>query len=205
MTVTVDPLPPAADPSADGGDAPGADGAPAPGAPTETLATGDWTEADVAKLKDLVAAPYKMLADSTGEPWLELTDLQALAIAVPMTSWLPVSMVRGGDGQKIPPLLGSLLTAGAFAGITGMKIAQWNRAHPDRFVAVPFITKRGARRGPSTPAHDPRARDERVERPDDAGDRIEAAEPATEPAAAGARDGGPAADSIDDIRRGYTS
>lgn len=206
MSLEVDPLPPQQTDTSASGEAPGASGdAGAPGAPADGVAaTGDWSETDVAKLKDLVAAPYKKIADSTGDAWIALSDLEAYAIAVPMTSWLPVSWIRGVDGQKIPPLLGAIITAVAVAGVSGVRVAQWNRQHPDKFIVVPFIgARRGARRGPSTPTQDPRAHDGSAERPDDASDRVESAEPADDVPPAGARDGGPAADSLDDLRRAY--
>jgi hypothetical protein len=205
MTLEVDPLPPQQEhANAEGGDAPGPSDGGGSGAPTDNAA-GEWTEADLAKLKEIIAQPYKMLADSTGDQWIALSDLQQTIIAAPMTSWLPVSWVRGADGQNIPPLLGALVTAAAIVAVSGVRVARWNHEHPDRFVAVPFITRKGVRRGPSTPRPDARARVEDAGRADVTSDRIETAEPVAEPVDDRSVDGGPPADSIDDIKRAYAT
>jgi hypothetical protein len=169
----------------------------------------DWLPEDVARLKRWINTPYQKLGQATGDAFIELSELEQTAIAMPATSWMPVEWVRDASGQKIPPVVGVALTIAALVTVTVLKVPLWNKAHPDAFIAIPFITRKEAQRGASTQSRTAAGAaagggggSERFGGGGDRGEDVGAAESAP---IAGAVDGGPPADTVDDIRRRYGS
>lgn len=126
--------------------------APVPGKKPE-LGVG-WTHDDLAVLLGWVRGPYEKLAMTTGDTWIELSDKEALAIAVPMTMWMPVGWVRNSGG-RMSPLMGAVVTAAALVLVTAPRAFRFVREHPEfdlDIEAVPWIRTFIRRRKANGPA-----------------------------------------------------
>jgi len=205
MTINVDPIPPAPE-SPPGGDAPGpSEGGP--GAPTDVAAPVEWTDADIKQLIDVLRGPYDKIADATGDESYRLSKIDEIMLVGSLTTWMPVSWARAGQHGNLPLIVALPLTAMALVAVNLPRLGHWNKTHnPEEQIVIPFIMRRGtARVGPRPTPQPPRSdgpgagpADRPVDQPIPA--------PAGPPADVGhapSVDGGPPADSLDDIRRSY--
>lgn len=169
-----------------------------------------WSEADVKALVKVLRGPYEKLAATTGDDTYKLTELEEIVLVGSLTSWMPASWVRAGQHGSLPLIVALPLTVGVLVAVNAPKLAHWNRTHPDARIDVPFIGRKGGRRGPGhRPQPAPRedeGRGDDAGRPGGADDRDAGpAAPAAGVEGPGPSDGGPPADSLDDIRRSYAA
>lgn len=200
----VGPLGPPTPPSPEAGDQ-SADPTATSADAAAALPTG-WNEADVAALREIVRGPYDKIAEVTNDPAFKLSTVDELMLVATLTTWMPVSWVRAGAHGQLPLIVAIPLTVGILAIVNGPKVIHWNRTHPDAAIAIPFISPKGARRAdrPRPTPSDAAGGGTGIERDGGPGDSVEdPAAAAGKPSPTAPVDGGPPADSIADIRRGY--
>ena len=205
MTINVDPIPPAPE-SPPGGDAPGPSG-PGSGAPADVAAPSEWTDADVQQLIAVLRGPYDKIADATGDEGYRLSKIDEIMLVGSLTTWMPVSWARAGQHGTLPLIVALPLTAMALVAVNLPRLGHWNKTHnPEEQIVIPFIMRRGAARvGPrSTP------QPSRSDGPGPVAADRPVAEPSADPQGppsgdvrAPSVDGGPPADSLEDIQRSY--
>ena len=205
MTVTVDPLPPPSD-TPPGGDAPGGDASTA-GAPAGTALAGtEWTDADLQVLLEFLRGSYDKIALATGDSAYLLSKIDEVLLTAAIPTWMPVSWVRAGSHGRAPLIVAIPLTIAVLVAVNLPKIAHWNNTHDDdEQIPIPFVRRRKGPRSdrPRPTEAAPGPGDRRPDTADVTSDRVAAPVAPSEPATAGAVDGGPPADSLDDIKRAY--
>lgn len=166
-----------------------------------------WTDEDVRSLEAIIRGPYDKIAEITNDPSYRLSDVDVLMLVGSFTSWMPVSWVRASSHGELPLILAVPLTIGAIVAVNLPKVSHWNRTHPDAAISLPFVGKGGARRDRSRTAATSDSGDGGRAEPSGAPEDHERAAAGSDAGAPAApvSDGGPAADSIDDIRSGYTA
>lgn len=161
------PPPPSEEETAGGASPAGDPSVPPPAKGGKEILGPDWTHDDLQALIGMIRGPYDKLAVTTGDDWIRLDDEEALAMAVPMTMWMPVGWVRESGG-RMSPMLGAVVTVAMLTWVNLPRVVKWNRSHPeyaldiDLFPGVRVLLARFKRtevhRGGDTGGNDDRSR-----------------------------------------------